>query len=148
MSQLYNVGEEGNAFLRKDDRTFEVLGAVDELSAHVGLARELCNVQQHGPAMFTQLKEILVTLLDVGSIVASPEHSGTKCELTQNRVDELEHWIDELEAELPPLTSFILPSGGRAAAALHVARTVCRRCERRSQPLIHERGIFKLYLGI
>ena len=51
--------------------------------------------------------------------------------MVQAEVDELEGWIDQLEAELEPLRSFVLPGGSKAAALLHLARTVCRRAERR-----------------
>merc|ERR1719263_20245 len=55
-----------------------------------------------------------------------------------DHIDRLEDWIDALTEELPELTSFILPTGGRASAQLHVARTVCRRAERRTVGLVQD----------
>ena len=80
------------------------------------------------------LEFIQSRLLDVGSVIATPISSqheklarvGFKTEY----VDSLERWIDQLDAALPPLKNFILPSGGEASARLHVARSVCRRAER------------------
>jgi len=80
--------------------------------------------------------------MDVGAAVATPaqtttnEAKKTRTRFDANHVVKLEAWIDQMDAQLPPLTSFILPSGGRCAGQLHVARTVCRRAERRVIPLV------------
>lgn len=130
----------------KDDVVFCALGDVDELNASLGLAREHCaglaQEQSTGGgagvgagALASQLVEVQSRLLDVGSAVATPASSSRAEQLARvafspAHTDEVEGWIDVLDAALPPLTNFILPGGGLAAAHLHVARTVCRRAER------------------
>ncbi|TSR04337.1 Cob(I)yrinic acid a,c-diamide adenosyltransferase, mitochondrial [Bagarius yarrelli] len=117
----------------KEDRIFEALGTTDELSSAIGLAREFCLEKGH---TFThQLDKIQCVLQDVGSNVATPLSSAReshikKTQFSSETVAELESWIDLYTDQLPPLTQFILPSGGKSSAALHVARAVCRRAER------------------
>ena len=86
-----------------------------------------------------QLAYVQSRLLDVGSAIATLRSASAAQLARVGFGDEptrvLEAWLDELDAALPPLTAFILPSGGRAAAALHVARSVCRRAERAVVPL-------------
>ncbi|MEJ2547095.1 MAG: ATP:cob(I)alamin adenosyltransferase, partial [Gemmatimonadota bacterium] len=67
------------------------------------------------------------------------ERKGTLPHFDRGRVKELEDWIDELDAQLTPLDSFILPGGGPVGAQLHVARTICRRAERKVTSLLRER---------
>lgn len=81
-------------------------------------------------------------LMDVGAAVATPTQTSSDIKKQRTRFDgthvqKLEAWIDHMDAQLPPLTNFILPSGGLCAGHLHVARTICRRAERRVIPLIH-----------
>eukprot|EP01065_Artemidia_motanka_P010312 TRINITY_DN15452_c0_g1_i1.p2 TRINITY_DN15452_c0_g1~~TRINITY_DN15452_c0_g1_i1.p2 ORF type:complete len:331 (+),score=93.79 TRINITY_DN15452_c0_g1_i1:61-993(+) len=118
----------------KDDLVFEALGAVDEVMAHVGVARE--HLRNLGVmAHEERLEEIQVRLLDAGSHIATPRDncSATKLALTtftDDHVRGIEQWIDQLNADLPKLRSFIVPTGGLASCHFHVARTVCRRAER------------------
>uniref|UniRef100_A0A669CEV2 Corrinoid adenosyltransferase MMAB n=1 Tax=Oreochromis niloticus TaxID=8128 RepID=A0A669CEV2_ORENI len=123
----------------KEDHIFEALGNTDELSSAIGLAREFCLDKGH---TFThQLDKIQCVLQDVGSNIATPRSSARESHIKRTKfiaqpIADLETWIDEFTEELPPLTSFILPSGGKSSAALHLARTVCRRAERSVAPIV------------
>ncbi|KAF5827702.1 cobalamin adenosyltransferase-domain-containing protein [Dunaliella salina] len=121
--------------LAKDCSFFEALGDVDELNSAVGMAREF--VLGISDTLADQLAEIQSRLLDVGSAVATPSDpvnsAGVKVKRTRfdpAHSTSLEVNMDKLDEVLPPLRNFILPSGGKAASALHIARTVCRRAER------------------
>ncbi|KAL2091829.1 hypothetical protein ACEWY4_011627 [Coilia grayii] len=123
----------------KEDSIFEALGATDELSSAIGLAKEFCKDKGHP---FTEeLEKIQCVLQDVGSNVATPHSSAreshrAKTKFNSQPVSDLEGWIDKYTEELPPLTNFILPSGGKSSASLHVARAVCRRAERSVAPIV------------
>jgi len=126
----------------KNDPIFDALGCTDELSSHIALAREYA--LEYGHPYAERLRRIQCILQDVSSLVATPKSSARESHLlrvgfSQRHADELEEWIDEYSMALPPLTNFILPGGGKASAALHMARTVCRRAERYVTPLVRER---------
>eukprot|EP00245_Coleochaete_scutata_P008836 TRINITY_DN2788_c0_g1_i1.p1 TRINITY_DN2788_c0_g1~~TRINITY_DN2788_c0_g1_i1.p1 ORF type:complete len:275 (-),score=61.26 TRINITY_DN2788_c0_g1_i1:272-1096(-) len=130
MSSLYTMERR-----RKDDAVFDALGDVDELNSVLGVAHQFC-LQSGKVEICTQLEEIQSRLLDVGSAVATPAGSASVHKLNRARfpegeVEKLESWIDSLDESLTPLKNFILPSGGLAASFLHMARTICRRAERR-----------------
>ncbi|KAM6246794.1 corrinoid adenosyltransferase MMAB [Porphyrio hochstetteri] len=123
----------------KGDRIFEALGAADELSSAIGLASEFS--REKGHAFVGQLHRVQCMLQDVGSSIATPLSSAREAHLKRTRfseepVVELEQWIDSYTEQLPPLRTFILPSGGRSSAALHLSRAVCRRAERCVVPLV------------
>ncbi|XP_028313749.1 corrinoid adenosyltransferase MMAB [Gouania willdenowi] len=123
----------------KEDHIFEALGNTDELSSAIGLAREFCLDQGH--TFTSQLDKIQCVLQDVGSNIATPRSSARESHLKRTKftvqpITELETWIDALTEELPPLTNFILPSGGKSSVALHLARAVCRRAERSVAPIV------------
>ncbi|XP_070255750.1 corrinoid adenosyltransferase MMAB isoform X2 [Myotis yumanensis] len=123
----------------KDDQVFEALGTTDELSSAIGFAMEL--IAEKGHPFAEELEKIQCSLQDVGSTLATPRSSAREAHLRRTafesgRVLELEQWIDKYSGQLPPLTAFILPSGGKSSAALHFCRAVCRRAERRVAPLV------------
>ncbi len=102
-------------------------GEVDELNAVVGLAR----LQTAGDASLDAiLARIQNDLFDLGADLATPEAGQTALRIVARQVTRLEAEIDDLNGSLSALTSFVLPGGSAASAALHHARTVCRRAER------------------
>ena len=129
----------GGGRVPKDDARVEAYGDVDELNAALGMARAV--------EPMPRIDEILVPvqrdLFSIGALLATPDlekmHNHlAKANIDQRRIVALEHAIDECETELEPLKSFIIPGGSRKGAVLHVARTVCRRAERRVVRLQHE----------
>jgi len=107
-------------------------GTVDETNAFVGLAR--VNLGKDAAALDDKLTRIQNDLFDLGADLCVPESAdrtgAEPLRIIAAQVERIEREIDELNAELQPLRSFVLPGGSPAAAALHVARTVCRRAER------------------
>ncbi|XP_008070617.1 cob(I)yrinic acid a,c-diamide adenosyltransferase, mitochondrial [Carlito syrichta] len=123
----------------KDDQVFEAVGTTDELSSAIGFAMEL--IEEKGHPFAEELQKIQRMLQDVGSALATPRSSARETHLKHTAFEagsilELERWIDMYASQLPPLTAFILPSGGKSSCALHFCRTVCRRAERRVVPLV------------
>ncbi len=128
----------GGGRVSKDDVRVEAYGEVDELNAAIGLARSI----EILPRVDEVLAPIQRDLFAIGAILSTPDREKMHEQLKKARVDdgrisELEHAIDVCEEELEPLRAFILPGGTPKAAALHVARTVCRRAERRVIHLGH-----------
>jgi cob(I)alamin adenosyltransferase len=135
----------GGGRVGKDHPRVEAYGDVDELNALLGMARAV--------EMMPRIDEVLVPiqrdLFGIGAILATPNLAKMRQQLEKARIDdtriaELELAIDEADRELEPLRSFILPGGTPKAAALHVARTVCRRAERRVVHLRHDTEIPEL----
>lgn len=126
--------------LRKDSVLVEVMGTVDELNSVVGFAE---SQQENGP-----LRDALVgiqhDLFDLGGALSMPGHEV----LSAAHVAALEDLVARWNADLPPLREFILPGGSPAVASLHMARTVCRRAERRMLALEEERAaVGRIYLN-
>jgi len=119
----------GGDRVSKDTYRIEAYGSIDELNSHIGVIRAL----QPPAEVDRMLERIQHQLFVLGADLATPRtRKGIKVDRIQERhVEFLEHSIDRLDAELPALTGFILPAGSRTASELHVARTVCRRAERR-----------------
>ena len=146
-----DTGLFGGGRVAKDDPRVEAYGDVDELNAAIGLSRAI--------ELMPRIDEVLVPiqrdLFSLGALLATPERERMRAQLEKARIDEeriaqLERAIDAGEAELEPLKAFILPGGTPKAAALHVARTVCRRAERRVVSLSHEielPGLVVVYLN-
>lgn len=114
------------ARVAKDDARIEALGSIDELVAALGLARAAGGED----AARTALEEVQGELYLVMSDIAAGEAGAGR--LPTDAAARLERAIDALDAELPPLTDFVIPGASSASAALHFARTVCRRAERRA----------------
>ena len=119
----------------KSDARVSAYGDVDELNAWLGLARaSLTDAGAPGQGLAAILEHMQRDLFALGSRLADPAHKiagrVVKAAIAPEDIARLEGWIDELDTELPPLRRFVLPGGSTAGAALHVARTVCRRAER------------------
>lgn len=127
----------GGQQVSKADLRVEAYGAVDETNACLGLVR----LHTAGsPDLDARLARIQNELFDLGADLATPpkrdEAEGMVLRMSEAQTERLEAEIDELNGLLPELKSFILPGGTAAAAALHLARTVCRRAERSSVRLM------------
>jgi cob(I)alamin adenosyltransferase len=134
-----DTGLFGGGRVQKDDPRVEAYGEVDELNAVLGLARAM--------EPLPRVDEILVPvqrdLFSIGALLATPdldkmEKHLAKASIDERRIGDLEQAIDDCEKELEPLRAFIIPGGSRKGAVLHVARTVCRRAERRVVSLQRE----------
>jgi cob(I)alamin adenosyltransferase len=126
-----DTGLFGGGRVPKDHPRVMAYGDVDELNAAIGMARSI--------EMMPRVDEVLVPiqrdLFALGALLATPDREKMqqhleKARLDDGRIAELERAIDDAERELEPLRAFIVPGGTPKAAALHVARTVCRRAER------------------
>jgi cob(I)alamin adenosyltransferase len=118
----------GGSRVSKASLRIECYGTVDELNSWMGVIRDgkLINIHQE------QLTEIQDRLFTIGSSLAcDDENSGMKIpDLLTEDVEKLEDWMDEMDAQLQPMRSFILPGGDQTSSFCHVARCVCRRAER------------------
>ncbi|MEX1269608.1 MAG: cob(I)yrinic acid a,c-diamide adenosyltransferase [Balneolaceae bacterium] len=125
----------GGTKVEKHSSRISAYGTVDELNSVLGVVlthplstegEKIVNILQH-------------QLFVLGSDLATLQNRKTKtARIGRNDIEKIEGYIDELEESLPPLTNFILPGGSPAGAALHQARTVCRRAERKTVALKHE----------
>jgi cob(I)alamin adenosyltransferase len=126
--------------LRKNSALVEAMGTVDELNSVIGFAES----QQENAELREALVGIQHDLFDLGGALSMPGHVV----LTEAHVAALEELVARWNADLPPLKEFILPGGSPAVASLHVARTVCRRAERRMLALEEDRvAVGRVYLN-
>lgn len=114
--------------VRKTSARVVAYGDVDELNSVLGVAR----AQGLGPVLDRRLAAVQNDLFDLGADLCRPDAPGgeERLRVVASQVERLERWCDEGNEALPALTSFVLPAGTPAAAALHHARAVCRRAER------------------
>jgi len=145
LNKIYTrTGDQGTTALGsgqrvgKDAVRIAAYGSVDETNACIGLARIHTEGGSH-PEIDEMLARIQNDLFDLGADLSMPETGEPlkyePLRISDDQVKRLEKEIDELNRELEPLRSFVLPGGSPAAAALHLARTVCRRAERQTVEL-------------
>jgi cob(I)alamin adenosyltransferase len=142
LNKIYTrTGDDGTTGLgsgerrRKDDLRVEAYGTVDEANAALGLARlAAADDPEIVATLDAMLSRIQNDLFDLGADLCTPPSDTPPAyeplRIVQDQVDRLEREIDQLNAGLAPLRSFVLPGGTKAAAALHLARTIARRAER------------------
>jgi len=134
-----DTGLFGGGRVPKDDPRVEAYGDVDELNATLGMARAV----EPMPRIDEVLVPVQRDLFSIGALLATPDldkmHNHlVKANIDERRIKDLEHAIDDCDKELEPLKAFVIPGGSRKGAVLHVARTVCRRAERRVVRLQHD----------
>jgi len=126
----------------KLDCRIAAFGAVDELNSHIGLAL--------AADLPDELREVLTRvqneLFDLGADLSVPFGVTDRLRISDAQISALEHDCDRFNAELPDLTSFVLPGGSEVAARLHVARAVCRRAEREALEAAEQMEINQLAL--
>jgi len=141
LSRIYTrTGDDGSTGLGdgtrvpKDSLRVEAYGTVDELNSAIGV---LLATPEVPPGVAACLTEVQHELFDMGGELCIPGHHA----IEPRHVTRLEEALDGFNDELPPLKEFILPGGGPAAAACHLARTVARRAERRVWSLAHAESV-------
>jgi cob(I)alamin adenosyltransferase len=138
LTRIYTrLGDSGETHLGdmsrvpKTDARIEAYGTVDELNAQLGVALATEGLQDEHEQWLARIQN---DLFDVGADISVPlgDDKRDRLRVIPEQTTWLEQRCDEVNAELEPLKSFVLPGGSRAAAQLHVCRTVCRRAERRA----------------
>jgi len=130
LSKIYTrTGDKGDTGLAdgsridKDHIRIEAMGTVDELNSVIGMVL----AHKIPEKIYDCFNKVQHHLFDLGGEISIPGHTA----LNDNYITYLENTLDELNADLPMLKEFILPSGGQATSTCHLARSVCRRAERR-----------------
>ncbi len=136
------TGLVGGQRVPKDAQRIEVYGTVDELNSFVGLVR-VSAAENNLYTLETIFERVQHELFNLGSVLATlPEDlHPNQPRVNQETIAQLERDIDEHNAVLPALRSFVLPGGSRICAELHVCRTICRRAERELVTLSHHEEI-------
>ena len=148
LNRIYTrTGDDGTTALGSGERRvkydlrIEAYGTIDEVNAAIGLARLYTANDERVDAMLARIQN---DLFDLGADLCSPDKGkgpgGERLAIVDAQVARLEQEIDALNGLLAPLRSFVLPGGTPAAAALHLARTICRRAERLIVELSHRPG--------
>ena len=124
----------------KNDPFVEALGTVDECNSALGAALAFLPTNSEMSPIHEQLEIIQHALFDIGAAIATPRTRAQETKLEKTRFEGeaitlLENWIDFMDTKLPPLKAFILPGGHACGSMLHLARSICRRAERRVLPL-------------
>ena len=137
----------GGGRVPKDHARVAAYGDVDELNSALGVARAAEPAAMFDP----ELEAIQRDLFSIGGYLATPDPDKVraaleKANLSTSRIQEFESAIDAADTELPPLRAFVLPAGTPKAAALHLARTVCRRAERSTVTLARHDQVPELFL--
>ena len=126
------TGLVGGARVAKDDVRVEAYGEVDELNGAIGLARAECSDSE----IDGTLGFVHIVLFELGAELATPPEGRKRSSgIIGEDIERLERVMDAADAELEPLKTFVLPGGTKLAANLHLARSVCRRAERRAVQL-------------
>lgn len=158
MTKIYTrTGDKGTTSLfsgqrvPKDNCFIEALGSVDEGNSAIGLALSLLPKEKRFSQILSQLETIQHALFDVGAALATPRSCHQEKKLEKTRFDDeaiksLEKWIDEMDAQLPPLKTFILPGGHPVGASLHLSRGLIRRAERHVIPLYEQADVSQAVL--
>ncbi|HET7371768.1 MAG TPA: cob(I)yrinic acid a,c-diamide adenosyltransferase [Gemmatimonadaceae bacterium] len=137
----------GGGRVPKSHPRVEAYGDVDELNATIGFARAIAPLARVDDVLLPVQRDLHA----IGALLATPNREKMaqhleKARIDENRIRELEQAIDAGDDELEPLRAFIIAGGTPKAAALHIARTVCRRAERRVVQLAHEAEIPQLVI--
>jgi cob(I)alamin adenosyltransferase len=137
----------GGGRVAKDDPRVAAYGDVDELNSALGVVR----AAEPSGLFDAELEAIQRDLFAIGGHLATPDPEKVRAaleraSLSPTRIQDFEAAIDTADTELPPLRAFVLPAGTAKAAALHLARTVCRRAERSVVSLAREHPVPELFL--
>lgn len=128
----------GGERVAKNSARLEAYGTIDELSSAIGLVEADPQIAEE---LRGQLRAVQNMMFNIGSYLATAPAPGTEprcAQITPEKMAVMEGWIDALDEQTPKMNSFVLPGGSTTAALFHMARTICRRAERRILDLSEE----------